>query len=271
MQAADDGAGPRRARRPRRRRCSPPRRTRPAPRRRSPRRCRSPICAPGWRRCIPKPWPPDRAAAAAALAGWKQPGTAVVYIADGLTDGADFARFATALGDAGTVTEICCDAGPARLLLPPDSEADRLVVRVAQVPQPIATQAVGAGADRRRPHPGARRRSPCRPAPPPARRRHRAAAGAAQPAGAAGAGGPALGRLGRAAGRALAPPPGRAAGRRPGHRRHAVHRPAVLSAPRARPRSPNCARRLADAAAARPVGADPGRPRRCRRGRSATR
>ncbi len=38
----------------------------------------------------PEPWPPDRAAAATALVGWKQPGTAVVYIADGLTDGGDF-------------------------------------------------------------------------------------------------------------------------------------------------------------------------------------
>ena len=40
------------------------------------------------------------------------------------------------------MTEICCDAGPARLLLPPQSEADRLVARLAQTPQPIATQAV---------------------------------------------------------------------------------------------------------------------------------
>ncbi len=90
----------------------------------------------------PEPWPPDRAAAATALVGWKQPGTAVVYIADGLTDGGDFSPFAKALGDVGAVTEICCDAGPARLLLPPQSEADRLVARLAQTPQPIATQAV---------------------------------------------------------------------------------------------------------------------------------
>jgi Domain of unknown function (DUF4159)/Aerotolerance regulator N-terminal len=90
----------------------------------------------------PEPWPPDRAAATTALTGWKQPGTAVVYIADGLTDGEDFSPFATALGSAGAVTEICCDAGPARLLLPPDSEADRLVARLAQTPQPIDTQAV---------------------------------------------------------------------------------------------------------------------------------
>ncbi len=90
----------------------------------------------------PQPWPPDRAAAATALAGWKQPGAAVVYLADGLTDGGDFSPFANALGAAGAVTEICCDAGPARLLLPPDSEADRLVARLAQTPQPIDTQAV---------------------------------------------------------------------------------------------------------------------------------
>ena len=59
------------------------------------------------------------------------------------------------------------------------------------------------------------------------RLRHRAAAGTAQPADAAGAGRAALGRLHRAAGRALAPPAGRAARRRPRHRRHAVLRPAV--------------------------------------------
>ena len=90
----------------------------------------------------PEPWPPDRTAATLALADWKQPGAAVVYLADGLTDGEDFSRFASALGDAGSITEICCDAAPARMLLPPDSEADRLVARLAQAPQPVATQAV---------------------------------------------------------------------------------------------------------------------------------
>jgi hypothetical protein len=100
----------------------------------------------------PEPWPPDRAAAATALAGWQQPGSAVVYLADGLTDGgpadgrrADgdaFAAFAHALGHAGAVTEICCDTAPARLLLPPDSEADQLVARVAQAPLPLPSQAV---------------------------------------------------------------------------------------------------------------------------------
>jgi uncharacterized protein DUF4159/aerotolerance regulator-like protein len=90
----------------------------------------------------PQPWPSDRAAAATAVAGWRQPGSAVVYLADGLADGPDFRRFAAAIGAAGPVTEICCDTAPARLLLPPDSLADRLVARLAQAPQPVSTQAV---------------------------------------------------------------------------------------------------------------------------------
>jgi Domain of unknown function (DUF4159)/Aerotolerance regulator N-terminal len=90
----------------------------------------------------PQPWPSDRAAVAAALSGWNQPGGAVVYLADGLTDGPDFQRFAAALGGAGPVTEICCDTMPARMLLPPDNQADRLVARLAQAPQPLPTQAV---------------------------------------------------------------------------------------------------------------------------------
>ena len=90
----------------------------------------------------PVSWPPDRAAAAAALRDWNRPGTAVVYVADGVTHGTDFASFATALADAGSVTEICCATGPARLLLPPESQADRLVVRMAQPPQPGTGSAV---------------------------------------------------------------------------------------------------------------------------------
>ena len=90
----------------------------------------------------PEPWPPDRTAAATAIQGWPhQGGAAVVYVADGLTHGADLGGFVAALRGAGLVTELCCDAAPARLLLPPQSEADRLVVRVAQVPQPMATEA----------------------------------------------------------------------------------------------------------------------------------
>ena len=36
----------------------------------------------------------------------------MVYVADGLTHGADFAAFGQALADAGQVTELCC-ASPA--------------------------------------------------------------------------------------------------------------------------------------------------------------
>ena len=89
----------------------------------------------------PRAWPPDRQAAAVALAGWRHPGAAIVYIADGLTDGPDFSGFAAALGHAGTVTELCCDRPPARLLLPPRAEADRLVARLVQAPQPVAGDA----------------------------------------------------------------------------------------------------------------------------------
>jgi hypothetical protein len=89
----------------------------------------------------PEPWAPDRAAAAEAIQRWPHRGGAVVYVADGLSHGADLGAFAAALRGAGPVTELCCDAAPARLLSPPQSEADRLVVRIAQVPQAVATEA----------------------------------------------------------------------------------------------------------------------------------
>ncbi len=87
----------------------------------------------------PEPWPTDRAAATAALRGWKQPGSSVFYLGDGLAD-PGFAAFAEALSAAGAVTQICCDATPIRALLPPESEADRLVARLSQVGLPVATQ-----------------------------------------------------------------------------------------------------------------------------------
>ncbi len=90
----------------------------------------------------PEPWPPDRAATTAALLAWHQPGAAVVYLGDGLTHGGDFAAFAAALGEAGSVTELRGQTAPVRLLLPPQNEADRLVARVAQTPQPLAGSAV---------------------------------------------------------------------------------------------------------------------------------
>jgi hypothetical protein len=89
----------------------------------------------------PEPWPPDRAAAVAALAGWHVAGAAVAYVADGLTHGADFNVFGQALAGTGQVTELCCAELAQRMLLPPKSEADRLVVRLAQVPLPTPTRA----------------------------------------------------------------------------------------------------------------------------------
>ncbi|MFL5283328.1 MAG: BatA domain-containing protein, partial [Rhodopila sp.] len=91
----------------------------------------------------PQPWPPDRAAAAAAIRAWgSKPGASVIYVPDGLTDGADFAGFAQALGNAGAVTEICCDTEPPPVLLPPTAEADRLVARLAQIPRVTPSDAV---------------------------------------------------------------------------------------------------------------------------------
>jgi hypothetical protein len=87
----------------------------------------------------PEPWPVDRAAAAAALRGWQQAGTSAIYFGDGLAD-PGFSSFAEALSATGSVTQVCCDATPIRALLPPTSEADRLVARLAQVPQPFATK-----------------------------------------------------------------------------------------------------------------------------------
>ncbi|OJW28250.1 MAG: hypothetical protein BGO51_25625 [Rhodospirillales bacterium 69-11] len=88
----------------------------------------------------PEPWPPDRAAATAALRRWKAEDASVVYLADGLTHGGDFPRFADAIAAIGPVTEFCCDTAPARVLLPPTSEADKLVARVAQAPSNAPSQ-----------------------------------------------------------------------------------------------------------------------------------
>ncbi len=88
----------------------------------------------------PKPWPVDRPAAAAALRKWGERGSAV-YLADGLTDGEGWDGFAQALRAVGPVVELRDAVAPARLLLPPRAEADRLVVRLAQVARPVADSA----------------------------------------------------------------------------------------------------------------------------------
>jgi hypothetical protein len=88
----------------------------------------------------PKPWGIDRTDAAAALLAWGHRGTSV-YIADGLTDGAGFADFSTALAGVGPALLMLDSVPAARLLLPPGNEAEQLSVRVAQVPRPAPSQA----------------------------------------------------------------------------------------------------------------------------------
>lgn len=78
----------------------------------------------------PQAWPSDRAAAVPR--DWTWPGTSVVYIADGLMDGSDFADFGKRLSAIGNVTEICCAATAPKLLLPPEIEAGRMAVRLAR-------------------------------------------------------------------------------------------------------------------------------------------
>ncbi len=82
----------------------------------------------------PKPWPSDRAAAAAALRDWAGRG-AVLYLADGTTGGAGWDGFATALAAVGPMEVLRDPIAPARLLLLPRAGADRLVARIAQVPR----------------------------------------------------------------------------------------------------------------------------------------
>jgi hypothetical protein len=86
----------------------------------------------------PEPWPPDRATATAALQGWNRSGGSATYIGDGLTHGGDFPLFAQALANVGPVTELRWPTAPARLLLPPQNEADGLIARMEQVPQPLS-------------------------------------------------------------------------------------------------------------------------------------
>jgi len=90
----------------------------------------------------PQPWASDRAGAAEAMEHWSDnANAAVIYVPDGLTDGADFDRFATAMRATGPVTEICCDMPTSPLLLPPGSEADRLIVHLATTPRATAAEA----------------------------------------------------------------------------------------------------------------------------------
>jgi hypothetical protein len=79
----------------------------------------------------PKPWPPDRPGDAAALQG--ATAGAVIDIADGVATPGDQA-FDAALAAAGPVTQYRPDPIAIRIARPPQSEADRLVARISQMP-----------------------------------------------------------------------------------------------------------------------------------------
>ncbi|NOG72940.1 DUF4159 domain-containing protein [Roseicella sp. DB1501] len=94
----------------------------------------------------PKPWAPDRAAALAAFQAWRasHPGPlATLLVSDGTEDPAEGAGpLQAALAAAGELTLARDEAHPTRLLPPPVAEADRLRLKVRQVPQPAASEAV---------------------------------------------------------------------------------------------------------------------------------
>ncbi len=90
----------------------------------------------------PEPWPPARAASAAALAAPDAPRGGVVYLPDGVA-APDDRGFSAALAAVGPVLVLQGAGPPPRLLLPPAIAGESLVARLAQIPAPgPATPAV---------------------------------------------------------------------------------------------------------------------------------
>jgi len=92
----------------------------------------------------PKSWPPDHAAALAALGAWRGAQTgpiSALLLADGIEHGTGdaAARLAAALAEGGPLAVARAETRPVRLLPPPVAEADRLRVTVQQAPLPLAT------------------------------------------------------------------------------------------------------------------------------------
>ena len=84
----------------------------------------------------PRPWPVDRPGAAAALGAARE--TSRIYLADGVTDGADFSAFLRALRP----DRIIAPGSTARLLLPPGVNGDGdLVAHVAPAAPGLAVLA----------------------------------------------------------------------------------------------------------------------------------
>ncbi|MCX8132390.1 MAG: DUF4159 domain-containing protein [Roseococcus sp.] len=87
----------------------------------------------------PRPWPPDRAAALAALEAWAraEPGPfQALYLSDALAHAAPEAAAALMerLARGGTLTLARAEERPVRLLLPPRAEGDRLHLTLRQSP-----------------------------------------------------------------------------------------------------------------------------------------
>ena len=85
----------------------------------------------------PLPWPPDHAAAARALGAWHEPGTAVLFVDDGLRSPSGEAAFQSALRRVGPLTDARATGTPA-LLRTPVSVNGHLILRLAVAPQPLA-------------------------------------------------------------------------------------------------------------------------------------
>jgi hypothetical protein len=83
----------------------------------------------------PHPWAPDRAAALAALRGWRNGAFASLYVTDGLAHGGDDgSALMAALAEAGSLQVARGAPGAARVLAPPRAEADRLVLALRRAP-----------------------------------------------------------------------------------------------------------------------------------------
>ncbi len=91
----------------------------------------------------PKPWAPDPAAALAAFRSWQaaNPGLVSSLL---VSDGVEHApsTLAEALAAAGPLAVARAEAQTAHLLLPPQAEADRLRLRLQQLPLPVASESV---------------------------------------------------------------------------------------------------------------------------------
>ncbi|PZW40026.1 putative membrane protein (TIGR02226 family) [Humitalea rosea] len=96
----------------------------------------------------PKPWAADHAAAATALAEWRGSNAlgdgalSSLWVTTGLAGDGGFDTLATALRRAGPLTLARAEDHPIRLLLAPEAEPERLILHIAQTPEPRPGEAV---------------------------------------------------------------------------------------------------------------------------------